>query len=340
MSHPTRNLLYGLTSLLVITVVGMVGYHLAGWTWSDSLYMVIISIFTVGYGEIHPVQGEFLRDFTMLLIVLGCFSVIFVSGSLVQFLTEGQIRRAMGDKRMSAEMKKLKNHVIICGFGRIGRMVAADLKEGRRPFVIVDRDPDRLATAREDGYLTLQGEATEESVLIEAGIRNAKTLATVLPSDASNVFITLSARDINPDLIIIARGENPATERKLVQAGANRVVLPAHIGAERISRLILFPEASDLIGDKNNSIRLEQELGDLGLKLDESVIPQFSPFIGKTVGDFEASHSGTLIVVALYAESGGTNLRPDRTTVLKGGDGIVALSRGGNLSALLQPSGS
>ena len=118
------------------------------------------------------------------------------------------------------------------------------------------------------------------------------------------------------------------------------MVLPAHIGAERISRLILFPEASDLIGDKNNSIRLEQELGDLGLKLDESVIPQFSPFIGKTVGDFEASHSGTLIVVALYAESGGTNLRPDRTTVLKGGDGIVALSRGGNLSALLQPSGS
>lgn len=340
MSHPTRNLLYGLSSLLVITLIGMVGYHLAGWTWSDSLYMVIISIFTVGYGEIHPIQGEFLRDFTMALIVLGCFSVIFVSGSLVQFLTEGQIRRAMGDKRMSAELKKLENHVIICGFGRIGRMVATDLKEGRRPFVVIDKDPDRLSSARDSGYLTLQGEATEESVLVEAGIKRAKTLATVPPSDAMNVFITLSARDLKPDLTIIARGENPATERKLIQAGANRVVLPAHIGAERISHLILYPEATDLIADKESSLHLEQELGDLGLKLDESVIPQFSPYIGKTIGDLEADHSGALIVVALHSEGGGTNLHPDRATVLKRGDGLVAVSRGGDLSALLQPASS
>lgn len=338
MSHPTRNLLYGLTSLLVITVIGMVGYHFAGWTWSDSLYMVIISIFTVGYGEIHPVQSEFLRDFTMLLIILGCFSVIFVSGSLVQFLTEGQIRRAMGDKRMSEELKKLENHVIICGFGRIGRMVAADLKEGKRPFVIIDKDADRLSSARDSGYITLQGEATEESVLIEAGIKRAKTLATVLPYDASNVFITLSARDLNPEIKIIARGENPATERKLVQAGANRVVLPAHIGAERISHIILYPKATDLITGKESSLHLERELGDLGLKLDESVIPQFSPFIAKTIGDLEATHSGALIVVALQTEGGGTNFHPDRNTVLKRGDGIVAVSRGGDLSALLQPT--
>jgi voltage-gated potassium channel Kch len=236
-TYPTRNLLYGLGFISVVMVVGVIGYLMAGWDLSDSIYMVVISIFTVGYGEVRPIQEEGLRGLTMGVIVLGCFSVIFVSGAFVQVLLEGQIRRVLGEKRMNAELKKLNKHAIICGYGRIGRMVAADLKAGQRPFIIVDKDPKRLESARESGYLTLEGEATEETVLLEAGV----TRAAVLPSDASNVFITLSARELNPDLTIIARGEDPSTERKLLQAGANRVVLPAHIGAERITHLILFP---------------------------------------------------------------------------------------------------
>ncbi len=336
MTYPTRNLVYGLSFMAFVTVLGTIGYLLAGWNLSDALYMVVISIFTVGYGEVRPIREEGLRDFTMCLIVLGCFSVIFVSGALVQFLLEGQIRRALGDRRMSAELKKLNHHTIICGFGRIGRMVAADLKSAQRSFLVVDKDPRRLESAREAGYLTLEGEATEEAVLLEAGVTRASMLATVLPSDASNVFITLSARDLNPDLNIIARGEDPATERKLIQAGANRVVLPAHIGAERISHLILFPEAAELIDDAEKSHHLKEELGDLGLVMEEAVIPKYSSLSGKSVGELESQHSGAFIVVAIHRKAGGTELRPARGTLLHAGDGVVAVSRGSNLAKLLE----
>lgn len=340
MTAPTRNLVYGLGFMALIMVVGIIGYRVAGWDWSDSIYMVVISIFTVGYGEVRPIQEEGLRGFTMGLIALGCFSVIFVSGAFVQVLLEGQIRRALGDRRMSAELKKLNQHAIICGYGRIGRMVAADLKAGQRPFIIIDKDPKRLESAREAGCLTLEGEATEESVLIEAGVTRAAVLATVLPSDASNVFITLSARDLNSEITIIARGEDPSTERKLLQAGADRVVLPAHIGAERITHLILFPEASELIDDSEKSLNLQEKLSDLGLELEEAVIPKYSPFVGKSVGELEGLHSGSVIVVALHRQGGGTELRPGRDTVLQAGDGVVAVSRGSNLAKLLDLSGA
>ena len=337
MNHPTRNLLSGLVFLTVVIVAGVVGYLVAGWGWSDAIYMVVISIFTVGYGEVRPIQEEGLRGFTMVLIVLGCFSVIFVSGAFVQVLMEGQIRRAMGDRRMNAEIKKLNKHTIICGYGRIGRMVASDLKDGQRPFVIVDKDPRRLEAAREAGYLTLEGEATEESVLLEAGVTRAAVLATVLPADASNVFITLSARELNPDLNIIARGEDPSTERKLLQAGANRVVLPAHIGAERIAHLILFPEAEELIDNAEKSDQLQAELSVLGLELEEAVIPKYSPFVGKTIADFERQHAGSVIVIALHRKEGGTELQPKRESPLQAGDGVVVVGRGSNLARLLAP---
>jgi voltage-gated potassium channel len=334
-TYPTRNLLYGLGFMAVVMVVGVIGYLMAGWDLSDSIYMVVISIFTVGYGEVRPIQEEGLRGLTMGVIALGCFSVIFVSGAFVQVLLEGQIRRVLGEKRMNAELKKLNKHTIICGYGRIGRMVAADLKAGQRPFIIVDKDAKRLEAARESGYLTLEGEATEETVLLEAGVTRAAVLATVLPSDASNVFITLSARELNPDLTIIARGEDPSTERKLLQAGANRVVLPAHIGAERITHLILFPEAVELIDDAEKSQHLKQELGDLGLEIEEAVIPKYSPWVGKPVGELENLHAGAIIVVALHRKGGGTELRPSREKLLYAGDGVVAVSRGSNLAKLL-----
>ena len=321
--------------MVAVLLMGISGYLIAGWDLSDSIYMVVISMFSVGYGEVRPLQEEGLRGFTMVLIVFGCLSVIFVSGALVQVLLEGQIRRALGERRMNAELKKLNQHTIICGYGRIGRMVAADLQSAQRPFLIVDKDVKRLESAKEAGYLTLEGEATEESVLLEAGVTRAGILATVLPSDASNVFITLSARDLNPELMIIARGEDPATERKLLQAGANRVVLPAHIGAERIAHLILFPEAVELIDDADKSHHLKEELGDLGLEMEEAVITQNSPYHGKSVGELEKANAGGVIVVALHRKGGGTELRPRRDTVLHAGDGVVAVSRGSNLAKLL-----
>jgi len=237
-SRPQTNLDYAMLFVGVVLVVFTVGYRLAGWSWSDALYMVVITAFSVGFGEVVPIMDRWLRAWTIALILFGCTSIIFVTGTLVQWLTEAQIQRALGGKRMENEIEKLSNHAIICGFGRIGKMIATQLQAGGIPFVIVDQAADRVAEVRDAGFLTLQGEATDETVLKAAGIARARVLATVLPNEAANVFITLSARNMNSRIQIIARGEVPSTERKLLQAGANRVVLPAHIGADRIAQIL------------------------------------------------------------------------------------------------------
>ena len=196
LSGPRTNLLYAALFVLVVLTVFTIGYRLAGWSWSDSLYMVVITAFSVGFGEVNPVEGERLRLWTMALIMLGCTGVIFITGTLVQWLTESQINLAIGVKNMEEAVGKLKNHAIVCGFGRLGRVLASQLEHGGMPFVIIDQSAERVAEAREMGWLTLQGEATDEAILRTAGLEHARVLATVLPNDAANVFITLSARSM------------------------------------------------------------------------------------------------------------------------------------------------
>ncbi|MEZ5385910.1 MAG: potassium channel protein [Prosthecobacter sp.] len=328
-NHPRTNLFYAATFIGLVTVVFTLGYRLAGWSWGDAFYMVIITAFSVGYGEVQPVADPWLRAWTTALIVLGCTGIIFITGSLVQWLTESQIQRVLGGKRMEHDIDKLKNHAIICGFGRIGRMIASQLEAGGIPFVIVDQAQDRVAEVREAGWLTHQGEATDESVLRAVGIARARVLATVLPNDAANVFITLSARNMNPEIQIIARGEVPSTERKLKQAGANRVVLPAHIGADRIAHLILHPNARELLGGKTrSSVEFEHHLSELGLDMEEIEIGPDSPWLHRRVGDVETEAAGRLLAVAILRKEGGTDMNPNPTAMLMPGDALVVMKRG------------
>lgn len=327
---PRTNLFYAATFIGVVTVVFTLGYRLAGWSWGDAFYMVIITAFSVGYGEVQPVADPWLRMWTTALIVLGCTGIIFITGSLVQWLTESQIQRVLGGKRMEHDIDQLKNHTIICGFGRIGRMIASQLEAGGVPFVIVDQSQDRVAEVREAGWLTHLGEATDESVLRAVGVSRARVLATVLPNDAANVFITLSARNMNPEIQIIARGEVPSTERKLKQAGANRVVLPAHIGADRIAHLILHPNARELLGGKTkSSVEFEHHLSELGLDMEEIEIGPDSPWLHRRVGDVEAEAAGRLLAVAILRKEGGTDMNPTPTAMLMPGDALVVMKRGG-----------
>ncbi len=329
-SQPKANLIYAAAYVGVVLAVFAVGYRVAGWSWSDAIYMVFITAFSVGFGEVVPVTDPWLRVWTMALIVLGCTGIIFITGTLVQWLTETQIQRALGGKRMEHEIEKLKNHTIICGFGRIGRMIASQLEAGGIPFVILDQAPDRVAEVREAGWLTMQGEATDETVLRAAGIARARVLATVLPNDAANVFITLSARNMNPSIQIIARGEVPSTERKLLQAGANRVVLPAHIGADRIAHLILHPNARELLGGKTkSSLDFEHHLTELGLDMEEIEIGPDSPWARRRVGDVEKEAAGRLLAVAILRKEGGTDMNPDPAAMLMPGDALVVMKRGG-----------
>ena len=329
LSRPQTNLAYATVYVLAVMTVFAVGYRMAGWSWFDSVYMVFITSFSVGFGEVIPVKDPWLRVWTMGLIVLGCSGIIFITGALVQLLTEAQILQAIGGKRMEKEIAKLKNHAIVCGFGRIGRMIASQLESGGIPFLIVDHDPTRIAEAQEAGWLTLAGEATDEDVLHTAGIQRARVLATVLPNDAANVFITLSARNIAPEIQIIARGEVPSTEKKLIQAGANRVVLPAHIGAERIAHLILHPYARDLLGSQTQAkLEFVHHLAELGLDIEEIQIAATSPWANQTLEDVQKETAGHLLPIAIHRQNGGTELRPAPETVLRLGDALVVLKRG------------
>jgi len=332
LSRPQANLIYAAIFVGTVMVVFAVGYRVAGWSWGDAVYMVVITAFSVGFGEVVPITDPWLRAWTMALILLGCTGTIFITGSIVQWLTEAQIHRVLGGRRMENEIEKLSNHVIICGYGRIGRMIASQLNAGDTRFVIVDQTPDRVAEAKEGGWLTVHGEATDETVLRAAGVARARVLATVLPNDAANVFITLSARNMNPGIQIIARGEVPSTERKLLQAGANRVVLPAHIGADRIAHLILHPNARELLGGKTkSSVEFEHHLTELGLDMEEIEIGPASPWLHRRVGDVETEAAGRIMAVAILRKEGGTDMNPNPTAMLMPGDALVVMKRSARL---------
>jgi len=323
------NLVVGIALIALVICLGTAGYAGAGWKIGDAFYMVVITIFSVGYGEVHPIDTPWLHFLTVSLIVLGCTGMIFMTGALVQFLTFSELQRFLGIKRMKNEMEQLKAHVIVCGFGRIGNMLAKELKNGKTSFVIVERAEARIVEARALGYLALQGEATDEGVLREAGVSRARVLATVLPDDAANVFITLSARSLNKALHIIARGEVPTTEGKLLQAGADQVVLPTHIGAERIAELILFPKTAALIRDNERMRDLGRNLHSLGLDLEVLPAADGSKFANQSIEQIERQAGGAFLIVAINRNDGSTITRPSPATLIQAGDGVVLIGRSG-----------
>lgn len=237
-STAARRLCLGVGILVMTVLVGTIGYVAAGWSWVDAIYMVTITIFGVGYGEVHPISDPGLKLFTILVIVAGCSSGIYVIGGLLQLVTEGEIKRIMGIAQSERDIRSLRDHTIICGYGRVGKILAGQLSASEQPFVVVDSNPERVRQALDEGLLAVAGDATSDDVLIRVGIYNARSMATVLPNDAMNVFITLTARDLCEKIQIIARAESPSTERKLLRSGASQVVMPAAIGATRIAELV------------------------------------------------------------------------------------------------------
>lgn len=330
----TKNVLVGLLFIGTVMVLGTTGYAAAGWSLTDAFYMVVITVFSVGYGEVHPIDTAALHALTVSLIVLGCTGMIFMTGALVQLLTASEIQRFLGFKRMKNEIEHLEGHVIVCGFGRIGNMLARELQVARTRFVIVDRSEARAAEARALHYLCVQGEATDENVLREAGVTRARVLATVLPDDAANVFITLSARSLAKSLHIIARGEVPSTEGKLLHAGANEVVLPTHIGAERMAELILYPKTAALVRDQEGMRGFERSLHTLGLELQMLPTAVESRFVDQTIEEIERAAGGAFLIVAVNRKDGSTITRPPASTRIEAGDGVVLIGRSGQTAAL------
>jgi voltage-gated potassium channel len=328
-NSPAAPLINGVIYILIVAALGTMGYVIAGWNLSDAFYMVIITLFTVGYDEVHPIAGPGMRALTICLIVLGCTGMIYLTGAIVQFFTATQLQNFFGLKRMKNEIDQLDGHVIVCGFGRIGRLLSRDLTAAGQKFVVVERQEDRIVNARGMGYLCVQGEATDEQILKDAGVARARLLATVLPDDAANVFITLSARSLNKTMTIIARGEAPTTEGKLLHAGANQVVLPAHIGAERIAEMILYPDSARMIRSAEEMQGFGHNLHNLGLNLVVVTVAATSRFARLTVEDIEHQSDGAFLIVAINRRDGTTITRPTPDQRVNPGDGVVIIERSG-----------
>ncbi|MCA9239695.1 MAG: potassium channel protein, partial [Planctomycetales bacterium] len=294
----------GLTLLAALCAVSVVGYKLlTGKSWLESIYFFVITASTVGYGEQSSVSPS-VQLFTILMILCSAVVVAYTLGLIIQSLVEGQINLALGVLRMTREIEGLSNHTIICGYGRIGQTLAEDLIRRDVPFVIVDLNPDIIREANEHGCLAVTGDATDEDTLRQAGIQRAKTLVVALQGDAENVFLTLTARNLAPDLRIIARGEQPATEKKLRQAGADQVVLPAVIGARRMSALVTRPYTAEMLEHFANHERI-----DAGLE--ELTIPADCTLVGKSVRALAARQRHNLLVIGIRKADGAMLFNPD-----------------------------
>jgi voltage-gated potassium channel len=337
LSSPLRNLAAGLAFMIVVSAAATVAYMANGWRFADALYMVVLTVYTVGYEEVIPINTPELRAITIALIVTGCTGMIFLTGALIQLITASQLQQLFGFRRMQKEIDRLTDHVIICGYGRIGQMLARELQAGKCDFVIVERGDSRMTAARELGFLSLQGDATDEDVLRLAGISRARALATVLPDDAANVFITLSARSLNRELTIIGRGEAASTEGKLIQAGADRVVLPTRIGAERMAELLLYQDVAKVLsGIKAGDLdRLGRDLRRLGLEVEVVAAETGSRSVGATISELEAIAAGTFLVVALERQNGEILLQPASNVAVQEGDGVAIVGRPGRAQTVV-----
>ena len=333
LGSPYRNLVSILLFMVVVVVLATLAYMQAGWSFADASYMVALTIYTVGYGEVQPIDTTYLHAVTMATMVLGCTGMIFLTSALVQVFTALQLRALFGADRMQRRIDELSDHVIICGFGRIGVMLAQELKTAGRDLVIVERATAKVAEAEAAGHICLTGEATDEAVMIAAGIARAKVLATVLPDDAANVFITLSARSLNPGIEIIARGEVPTTERKLLHAGADKVVLPTHIGAERIAEMILYPHTAGFVRDSERMRETERGLDMLGLEIEMVIIPQNGALTGALVGEAERRGAGKFMIVQVNRQDGEVIANPAPGLRLEAGDGVALIIRGERAAA-------
>jgi voltage-gated potassium channel len=313
----------GVVFFAATCLIAVTGYVAAGWELLDAVYMVVITVFGVGYGEAKPLSSPTLKIFTMGVIIAGCSSGIYVVGGFVQMLAEGEINRILGTRRMSKGIEQLSNHAILCGYGRVGQMLARDLAAAHFPFIVVDSDESRVALAQREGHLALLGSASEESTLDTAGIARAKVLATVLPDDTANVFVTLTAREVNPSIQILARAESPSTEKKLIRSGANRVVMPALIGATKIAHMIVRPSAEDMLRADLASMQINEDLRQIGLELGDIDIRAGSPLAGGRVGDLHTLDSSGFVVVGIKRADGTMLRAPEANLELAAGDTLV-----------------
>ena len=317
---PVRHLKISICVLVLLFSFGTFGYiAIEGWDWLDSLYMTVITLSTVGFKEVHNLSDPG-KIFTMVLIFFGVSVIGYIVGSLAQIMFEGQFHRIIGRKKVEKSISALKDHYIICGFGRIGALICKEFAAKPLPFVVVEKDAASIDRIETDGhgYLFLRGDATADETLLKAGIKKAKGLISVVTSDTENVYITLTARGLNPDLFILARSGEEGSEVKLKRAGANKVVSPYLIGGSRMAQAILRPTVVDFIEIATGHEHME-------LQMEEIVIPDHSGFVGETLASSGFRKETGVIIVGIKKDCGKMGFNPESHTKIEARDTLIVL---------------
>lgn len=306
-----------------VFVIGVIGYRAYGLTWTESAYQTVTTVTTVGYREL----GEFgpgMQWFTMLIIVTGVSTVLYTFTLVVQVVVEGQLIDFLGRRRMDRRISEMRGHVVVCGWGRVGRSVVADLVAGGREVVIVDRDESRT---RAVPHATITGDATIDATLRAAGVEHASALIAALEGDADNLFVTLSARAINPDLFIVARARADESIAKLARAGADRVVNPQELGAARMASFVTEPNVAEFVDVVMHDRALD-------FRLHEVPVPENSSLAGRTLREADLRARANVLVLALRDGSNTFVTNPDPETVIEPGSVIIAIGTSGDLHSL------
>ena len=322
-----ERIIKGFVILLIILLIGTVGYMIIEkWHFLDALYMTVITITTVGFREVYDVS-ETGRVFTIVIIFLGMGIMAYLVGMVAQAMVEFQVRSIIGRRKLGLKMRKLNNHYMICGFGRIGKIVCRELKRNRIPMVVIDHAPETRQLLEDEEIPYINDDATIEDVLIEAGIERAKGLISVVASDADNLFITMTARGLNPKLFILARADEEHTEKKLIRAGANRVAMPYLIGGHKMAQTIIKPAVTDFLEFIIDNRDMELEMGEL-------VVGERSSLNGVTLVDSGIRKEMDIIIVAVRKRDGEMRFNPSSQTRIESGDILISLGKSGDLQKL------
>lgn len=322
-ARATRRVWLALGAVMLVFVVGTVGYVLLGFGLLDATYQTVTTVTTVGFAEIQPL-GPGGRIFTMVLILTGAGTVLYALGAVFEAVLEGHLRDQYGRRRMDRSIDAMQGHIIVCGWGRVGRALAASIDTDAHRVVIVDNDPDRLAGLPLPNVL---GDATEDDTLRRAGVERARALVAALDTDAGNLFVTVSARALRPELFVVARARVDSSEEKLRRAGADRVVNPQRIGGARMAAFVLQPNVAEFVDVVMHEGRLE-------FRLEEVVVSAGSPVAGSSLRDAHVRDRTGALVLALRHPDGSFTTNPEPDDRIAAGDVLIAVGTAQQLARL------
>lgn len=323
MRNPLRRVQIGLAALALIVAAGTVGYALLGFKPLEALYLTVSTISTVGYGFPHPL-GSAGKIFTIALILIGVGTALYTFTVTLEVLIDGHMRDLMRRRRMERQIAGMKDHVVICGWGRVGREVARYLDRAGQQIVVVDRDADRISAVE---HPTVAGDVTDDETLLRAGIERAGTLIAALDTDADNLFVTVSGRSFQPSIHVIARARSTTSEAKLLRVGADRVVNPQRLGGDRMAAFVTQPHVVDFVD-------VVMHDGSLEFRLEELRVGPDSPLHGMTLRSTRVHELTGALVIAIRRADGTFATNPSPETEVTAGDVLIGVGTSAQLGAL------